>query len=105
MKPLVQCMPMTIDRLLAEKREEILRLAASRGARNVRVFGSVVRGEATEESDIDLLVEVESGRSLLDVVGLWLDLQELLDRKVDLLTDAGVNRHLRERIMSEARPL
>ena len=96
---------MTIDRLLAEKREEILRLAASRGARNVRVFGSVVRGEATEESDIDLLVEVESGRSLLDVVGLWLDLQELLDRKVDLLTDAGVNRHLRERIMSEARPL
>jgi hypothetical protein len=96
---------MTIDRLLAEKREEILRLAASRGARNVRVFGSVARGEATEDSDIDLLVEVESGRSLLDVVGLWLDLQQLLDRKVDLLTDAGVNRHLRERIMAEARPL
>jgi uncharacterized protein len=96
---------MTIDQLLAEKREEILRLAASRGARNVRVFGSVARGEASESSDIDLLVEIDFGRSLLDVVGLWLDLQELLNRKVDLLTDGGVNPHLRERILAEARPL
>jgi predicted nucleotidyltransferase len=96
---------MTIERLLAEKREEILRLAASRGARNVRVFGSVARGEAREDSDIDLLVDVESGRSLLDVVGLWLDLQELLGRKVDLLTEGGVNRHLRDKILAEARPL
>jgi len=96
---------MTIERLLAEKREEILRLAASRGARNVRVFGSVARGEAREDSDIDFLVDVESGRSLLDVVGLWLDLEELLGRKVDLLTEGGVNRHLRERILAEARAL
>jgi hypothetical protein len=96
---------MTIERLLAEKREEILQLAALRGARNVRVFGSVARGEAREDSDIDLLVDVESGRSLLDVVGLWLDLQELLGRKVDLLTEGGVNHHLRDRILAEARPL
>ena len=96
---------MTIERLLAEKREEILRLAASRGARNVRVFGSVARGEAREDSDIDLLVDIESGPSLLDAVGLWLDLQELLGRKVDLLTEGGVNRHLRDRILAEARPL
>lgn len=96
---------MTIERLLAEKRDEILRLAASRGARNVRVFGSVARGEARQDSDIDLLVDIESGRSLLDVVGLWLDLQELLGRKVDLLTEGGVNRHLRARILAEARPL
>lgn len=96
---------MTIERLLAEKREAILRLAASRGARNVRVFGSVARGEAREDSDIDLLIDVESGRSLLDVIGLWLDLQELLGRKVDLLTEGGVNRHLRDTILSEARPL
>jgi hypothetical protein len=96
---------MTIERLLAEKREEILQLAASRGARNVRVFGSVARGEAREDSDIDLLVDIDSGRSLLDVVGLWLDLQELLGRKVDLLTEGGVNRHLRARILAEARPL
>ena len=96
---------MTIERLLAEKREEILRLAASRGARNVRVFGSVARGEAKENSDIDLLVDVEAGRSLLDIVGLWLDLEILLGRKVDLLTEGGVNRHLRETILTEARPL
>jgi len=96
---------MTIERLLAEKRVEILQLAASRGARNVRVFGSAARGEAREDSDIDLLVDVESGRSLLDVVGLWLDLQELLGCKVDLVTEGGVNRHLREKILSEARPL
>jgi len=96
---------MTIERLLAENRAEILRLAASRGARNVRVFGSAARGEAREDSDIDLLVDVESGRTLLDVVGLWLDLQELLGRKVDLVTEGGVNRHLREKILSEARPL
>lgn len=96
---------MTIERLLAEEREEILRLAASRGARNVRVFGSVARGEAKENSDIDLLVDVEAGRSLLDIVGLWLDLEILLGRKVDLLTEGGVNRHLRETILTEARPL
>ena len=96
---------MTIERLLAENRAEILRLAASRGARNVRVFGSAARGEAREDSDIDLLVDVESGRTLLDVVGLWLDLQELLGCKVDLVTEGGVNRHLREKILSEARPL
>lgn len=96
---------MTIERLLAEKREDIFRLAAARGAWNVRVFGSVARGEAKEDSDIDLLVDVEPGRSLLDVVGLWLDLQALLGRKVDLLTEGGVNPHLREVILSEARPL
>ena len=69
---------MTIARLLAEKREEVLRLAASRGARDVRVFGSVARGEPIENSDIDLRVDVEAGRSLLDIVGLWLDLEILL---------------------------
>lgn len=80
-------------------------MAALRGASNVRIFGSVARGEAREDSDIDLLVDVESGRSLLDMIGLWLDLQELLGRKVDLLTEGGVNRHLRDRILAEARPL
>jgi len=95
---------MTIEQLLAEKREEILRLAAARGAHNVRLFGSAARGEAKEDSDIDLLVDVESGRSLLDIVGLWLDLEALLGRKVDLLTEGGVNRHLRATILAEARP-
>jgi predicted nucleotidyltransferase len=96
---------MMIDRLLSDKRQEILRLAASRGMGNVRVFGSVARGDATEESDIDLLVEAEAGRSMLDVIGLWLDLQGLLGRKVDLLTEGGISPHLRDRILAEARPL
>jgi predicted nucleotidyltransferase len=96
---------MTVEELLAQKRDEILQLAVSRGAHNVRVFGSVARGEGRDDSDIDLLVDVESGRSLLDIVGLWLDLQELLGRKVDLLTEGGINRHLREKILAEARPL
>jgi predicted nucleotidyltransferase len=96
---------MTIERLLSEKRQEILRLAASRGMCNVRVFGSFARGEATDKSDIDFLVDVEAGRSLLDVIGLWLDLEELIGRKVDLITEGGVNPHLREIILAEARPL
>ena len=94
-----------IEKLLLEKRQDILKLAASRGMRNVRVFGSVARGEATEESDIDLLVDAEAGRSMLDVIGLWLDLQELLGRKVDLVTEGGMSPHLRDRILNEARPL
>ncbi len=96
---------MTIKGLLAEKREDILRFAAWRGARNIRIFGSFARGTARDDSDVDILIDVESGRSLLDVIGLWLDLQELLGRKVDLLTEAGVHPLLQERIMAEARPL
>lgn len=96
---------MMIDRLLSDKRQEILRLAASRGMSNVRVFGPVARGDTADDGDVDLLVEAEAGRSMLDVVGLWLDLQELLGRKVDLLTEGGVNPHLRDRILAEARPL
>jgi hypothetical protein len=94
-----------IDRLLTEKRQEILRLAASRGMRNVRVFGSVARGEANADSDVDLLVDAEAGRSMLDVIGLWLDLQELLGRKVDLVTEGGMSPYLRDKILNEARPL
>lgn len=96
---------MSVDELLAAKRGEILQLAARRGARQVRVFGSVARGEAGPDSDIDLLVNVEPGRSLLDVVGLWQDLEALLGRRVDLLTDGGLSPYLRDRIYGEARPL
>ena len=94
------------------RREEILRIIAENrdairacGALRLALFGSVARGEAREDSDIDLLVDVESGRSLLDIVGLWLDLQELLGRKVDLLTEGGISHHLRGIILAEARPL
>jgi hypothetical protein len=94
-----------IKDLLASRREEILRIAAKHGAHNVRVFGSVARGEAGENSDIDLLVELEEGRSLLDQAGLVLDLEELLGRKVDVVTEQGLYWLLRRRILKEARPL
>ena len=95
---------MGIDELLKEKREEILRIAAVHGARNLRVFGSVARGEADESSDIDLLVDMEPGRSLLDLAALFSDLSDLLGRKVDVVTEKGLYWLLRRRILKEARP-
>jgi len=96
---------MDVIRVLQEKRNEVLELAGRYGAANVRVFGSAARGEASTESDLDLLVEMEPGRTLLDLVGLWQDLEELLGCQVHVLTDGGVSPHLRDRIYSEARPL
>jgi predicted nucleotidyltransferase len=90
---------------IEERRDEILRIAARHGARNVRVFGSVVRGEDRAGSDVDLLVEMADDRSLLDLVGLEQDLEELLARHVDVLTDHGIHPALRARIIAEARPL
>jgi hypothetical protein len=96
---------MGIDELLKAKREEILRLARQRGAYNVRVFGSVGRGEAGSESDVDFLVELEPDRSLFDLGGLLMDLQELLDRKVDVVTEKGLHWYIRDRVLAEAQPL
>jgi predicted nucleotidyltransferase len=96
---------MDLNSLLKSRREEILSIAARHGARNVRVFGSVARGEAGENSDIDLLVELDQGRSLLDLTGLVVDLEELLERKVDVVTEQGLYWLLRRRILKEARPL
>ncbi len=90
---------------IKKKREEILRIATQHGARNIRLFGSLVRGEADEKSDIDFLVEMESGRSLLDMGGLLMDLQELLGREVDVVTDRGLHKRIRERVLREAVPL
>ncbi|HEY1688504.1 MAG TPA: nucleotidyltransferase family protein [Solirubrobacteraceae bacterium] len=89
-------------RPLRERRAEILRCASEHGARNVRVFGSVARGDAQADSDIDLLVEMEPGRSLLDLVGLWQDLEDLLGTHVDVLSEGGVSPHLRDRIYADA---
>ena len=96
---------MGVEDLLKERREDILRLAAQHGARNVRVFGSVARGEARPDSDIDLLVELEAGRSLLDLGGLLMDLQTLLGREVDVVTDKGLHDRIRPRVLQEAKPL
>lgn len=90
---------------LRTRRDEILRYASENGARNVRVFGSVARGEAEASSDVDLLVEMEPGRNLLDLVGFWQDLEDLLGTRVDVLTDGGVSPYMRERIFAEAVPL
>ncbi|OGX05870.1 MAG: hypothetical protein A3G87_04185 [Omnitrophica bacterium RIFCSPLOWO2_12_FULL_50_11] len=90
---------------LKTKRQEILRVAARYGARNVRLFGSVVRGEARATSDVDFLVDMDPDRSLMDLAGLILDLQELLDRKVDVVTEDSIYWLLRRRILKEAKPL
>ena len=91
--------------LLEQNREAILRLAEDHGARNVRVFGSIAKRQAGPDSDVDLLVEMEPGRNLLDFVGLWQDLEELLGCKVDLLSDGGVSPYLKDKIYAEAIPL
>ena len=96
---------MTSDQLLEEKREEILRIATEYGAREVRVFGSVARGEADRESDIDFLVELEPGRSLLDLGGLQMELESLLGRRVDVVTARGLSARIRERVLREAVPV
>ncbi|MGA3027914.1 MAG: nucleotidyltransferase family protein [Bryobacteraceae bacterium] len=89
----------------AERREEILRLAARRGAHNLRVFGSVARGEANDGSDLDLLVAWDPDRSLLDHAGLVQDLQDLLGIKVHVGTEKSLHWYVRDRILREATPL
>ncbi len=87
------------------KRLEILRVAAAHGARNVRVFGSVARGDSGVESDVDLLVEFEPGRSLLDHAALQIELEALLGRRVDVASERGLRPRVRKRVLREARPL
>ena len=89
-------------RTLRARREEILSCAVEHGAGNVRIFGSIARGDAQLESDVDFLVRMEPGRSLLDLVGLWQDLEDLLGTHVDVLSEGGVSPHLRERIYADA---
>ncbi|MFN3706301.1 MAG: nucleotidyltransferase family protein [Thermoflexales bacterium] len=96
---------MSVEQLLKEKRAEILQIAAKHGARNVRVFGSVARGEADEQSDIDFLVEMNPGRSLFDLGGLQYELEHLLGCPVDVVTERGLKPRIRERVIREAAPL
>ena len=96
---------MKINQLLEEKREEIRRIAAMHGAMNVRVFGSVARGEARQDSDLDLLVDTGPETSSWFPAGLVLDLEEILGCKVEVVTEKGLNPHLKERVLQEALPL
>ena len=94
-----------VPMLLRAKREDVLRLAARHGARNIRIFGSVARGEAGPDSDLDVLVDMEPGRSLFDMGGLLMDLQDLLGCKVDVVTEKGLHWYVRARVLEEAVPL
>jgi uncharacterized protein len=96
---------MDLIEILKAEREQVLRIAQQRGAHNVRVFGSVARGEADAASDIDFLVEMEPGRSLLDLGGLVSDLEKLLGRNVDVVTEHGLKPRIRARVIEEAIPL
>lgn len=96
---------MDLQKVLQKKREEILRIAERHGAQRVRIFGSVARGEAESAKDLDLLVDMEAGRSLLDHVALWQDLEELLECNVDVVTEKSLHWYIRDRVLQEAIPL
>lgn len=90
---------------LRKRREEILQIAARHGASNIRVFGSVARNEALTDSDIDFLVDMEPGRSLFDMGGLLMDLQEVLGVSVDVVTEKSLRDRVRERVLKDAKAL
>ena len=96
---------MDIAEVLKTKRQQVLQIARAHGAYNVRVFGSVARGEAQPGSDVDLLVEMEVGRSLMDMGGLVMELQDLLGHSVDVVTERGLKSRIRARVLAEAIPL
>ena len=97
-------MTLNLD-LVRSRRREILCVAARHGAQNVRVFGSVARGAARSDSDLDVLVDFEPGRSLLDLVGFEDELAQLLGCEVDVVVEGGISPYLEERILGEAVPL
>lgn len=96
--------PVTLERL-RERRREILDIAAEHGIRNIRVFGSVVRGEAHAGSDIDLLVDMEDGRSGFDFIGFFQDLGDALGVPVDAVQTEALHWFIRDRVLAEAVPL
>jgi predicted nucleotidyltransferase len=96
---------MGLNELLKAKREEILRIAARHGAKNVRIFGSVARGEADDKSDVDFLVEMDEKTSLMDHAALQVELEELLGRKVDVAPEDCIRPKMKDRVLKEAIPL
>ena len=96
---------MGIQEIVSKHREQILSLAEKYGASDVRVFGSFARGTADEKSDVDFLVNLAPGRSLFDLGGLLYELQELIGRRVDVVTPAGLRPRIRDRVLREATPI
>ena len=93
---------MKLDEVVMPNRDRILQMAEQYGARRVRVFGSVARRQDDADSDIDFLVDMEPGRSLLDLGGLLIDLEKLLNTKVDVVTERGLRDRIRARVLNEA---
>lgn len=93
---------MALDQLIVNKRDDILAIARRHGARKVRVFGSMARGDAGPGSDVDFLVDLEPGRDLFDLGALLMDLQDLLQRKVETVTEEALHHRIRARVLKEA---
>jgi predicted nucleotidyltransferase len=93
---------MRIDDAVKKKRSEILSIAIRYGGKNVRLFGSIARGTATESSDVDILLEMERGRSLLDLVAIKQELEDLLGNQVHLVTESSLSPYLRDEVLKEA---
>jgi len=93
---------MGLSKLLEEKRSDIMRIAARYGARDIRIFGSAARGQLRPGSDIDVLVSLDPGRTLLDLVAIKQDLEDLLGREIHVVTEAAISPYIRERALKEA---
>ena len=93
---------MSISSIIRNRREEIINIAQKYGAKNVRVFGSMARDEGSSESDLDIIVEMEHGSSLLDIIAIKQDIEELLRRKVDVVTEASISPYIRDAVLKEA---
>lgn len=93
---------MAIAAILKDKREDILRITSTHGARNVRVFGSLARGDSAPDSDLDILITLDPDRSLLDIVAVKQDLEDLLQVKVDVVTEAAISPYIREQVLKDA---
>lgn len=96
---------MDISKTVQSNRDEILRIAAKHGARNVRVFGSVARGQAGLTSDLDLLVQLDPGYSLLDLIAIKQDVEDLLHCEVDVVTEAAISPYIRDQVLREVTAL
>ncbi|MEN8264397.1 MAG: nucleotidyltransferase family protein [Nitrospirota bacterium] len=93
---------MSISSIIKNRREEVINIARKYGAKNVRVFGSMARGEESADSDLDIIVEMEHGSSLLDIIAIKQDIEELLGRKVDVVTEASISPYIRDAVLKEA---
>lgn len=93
---------MSVSNIIKNRREEIINIAKKNGAKNVRVFGSMSRGEGSAQSDLDIIVEMQSGSSLLDIIAIKQDIEDLLGRKVDVVTEASISPYIRDEVLKEA---